>query len=112
MAGRPGRPRTDIVSNSLEEIVLGGSWQPYASAGVLLAALLIDLGMGEVPTVVHPVVYIGRLIAWAERRMPAAGPAKQLLAGGVLAAMLPSGLFAARTLGCANLHPGRGSRLQ
>jgi adenosylcobinamide-phosphate synthase len=59
---------------------------------VLAAALAIDLLLGELPTAVHPVVWIGTLIRWAERAFPASGKWRQLAAGAVLGLGLPLGL--------------------
>lgn len=63
-----------------------------ATPNVLAAALAIDLLLGELPAAVHPVVWIGTLIRWAERVLPASGKGRQLLAGGLLALGLPLGL--------------------
>lgn len=72
---------------------------------VLFAALLIDWLWGEVPAAVHPVVAMGTIISWAEKRMPAVGSTRQILAGGLLALAFPGGLFAATYYGLQALSP-------
>jgi adenosylcobinamide-phosphate synthase len=61
------------------------------SLAVLALALAFDLMLGELPHAAHPVVWMGRTIAWAERRAPTAGPRRQLVAGAVMALVVPSG---------------------
>lgn len=43
---------------------------------VILGAIAFDLLVGEPPTSFHPVVWMGRLIEWFERRQPNANTAK------------------------------------
>jgi adenosylcobinamide-phosphate synthase len=64
---------------------------PAASASALAAALAIDLLLGELPSRVHPVVWMGTSIRWAKRVLPKRGAFCQLLAGGLLALLLPVG---------------------
>ncbi|QYJ16849.1 Cobalamin biosynthesis protein CobD [Rubrobacter xylanophilus DSM 9941] len=52
---------------------------------VLLAALALDLALGEPPERVHPVVWTGRLVSLLERRAPS-GRRVELLWGALLAA--------------------------
>ena len=55
----------------------------------LVASLLIDLLLGEPPSVVHPVVGIGRLGAALERRAPMGrNPAAQFAFGGAVVAVV------------------------
>ena len=61
--------------------------------GALALALALDLAFGEPPTVVHPVVWIGRLISWLERRAPRAGRAAQLACGGAIALVVPAAVL-------------------
>ncbi len=68
---------------------------PAASPSALAAALAIDLLLGELPSRVHPVVWMGTSIRWAERALPQRGALRQLIGGGLLALLLP--------LGCALL---------
>ena len=56
------------------------------AVSVFVAAVLIDLLFGELPTRVHPVVWMGRWIRWFERPMPRHGRAA-LASGAVLAAL-------------------------
>jgi adenosylcobinamide-phosphate synthase len=66
------------------------AWPPWAaSASALCSALVIDVLYGELPARVHPVVWMGRLIRSAERRLPASGRARQLLGGLALALLVP-----------------------
>lgn len=37
---------------------------------ILLLALLLDLALAEPPTAVHPVVWMGRYLSWAGKRLP------------------------------------------
>ena len=57
---------------------------------VLTLALALDLTLGELPSAVHPVVWMGRSIAWAERRAPKLGPRRQLFAGVLIALAIPA----------------------
>jgi adenosylcobinamide-phosphate synthase len=67
------------------------SLQP--SLVVLALALALDPLLGELPSAVHPVVWMGRAIAWCERRAPKAGARSQLIAGALIALVIP-GVFA------------------
>ena len=51
-----------------------GDWR--IEAATLLVAILVDLVAGEAPRSLHPVVWVGRLIAWLERLSP--GPDRRL----------------------------------
>jgi adenosylcobinamide-phosphate synthase len=68
---------------------------------VLGAALAIDALVGEPPSRLHPVVWIGRLTRALLRVAPAKGPARQLIAGAVIAVVVPA---VAAGLGVAALH--------
>lgn len=68
---------------------------PGALAVAALAlALALDLGLGEPPAALHPVVWMGKVIAGLERRAPRAGPVRQLLAGGAIALLVPTAFAA------------------
>lgn len=54
----------------------------------LAAALLLDLLWGEPPAGVHPVVWMGRALTWAERRAPR-GDVTRLVYGTAVAIGLP-----------------------
>jgi adenosylcobinamide-phosphate synthase len=58
--------------------------------GALAAALLFDEALGEPPAAVHPVVWMGRVVALGERLSPARGRLAQLLAGGAMAVGIPA----------------------
>lgn len=60
---------------------------------VLTGALALDLVMGEWPARLHPVVWMGAVISWLERRAPA-GRRAQLVYGAGMALAVPT-LFAA-----------------
>jgi len=64
--------------------------EALAALGVALA---LDLACGEPPAAAHPVVGIGKLIAWSERRAPRSAPG-QLLYGAALALGVPIGVGA------------------
>ncbi len=66
-----------------------------SSLGLLLAALALDALAGEPPSWTHPVVWLGQLISWGERRHPS-GPRNQLAYGALLA------------LACIGLYAGTG----
>ncbi|MCE9574302.1 MAG: adenosylcobinamide-phosphate synthase CbiB [Deltaproteobacteria bacterium] len=59
------------------------------AALALAAALAIDLAWGEPPIALHPVVWMGRMIAACERRAPRRGPLRQLGAGAAIALAVP-----------------------
>ncbi len=76
-----------------------------ASASVLAAALAIDAAFGELPAAAHPVVWMGRVARALERRLPRQGARRQLLAGAVLAGLVPLG-FAAAAVAVLQLASG------
>jgi adenosylcobinamide-phosphate synthase len=61
------------------------------SSAVLVAALLIDVLLGEPPAALHPVVWMGRLAGRLERRALRLSRSAQLVAGGLIALILPAG---------------------
>ncbi len=70
-------------------------WQPYLAewhldGAVLLLALALDRVMGEPPPALHPVVWMGRLIALLERFFPAGNRFASMLAGGIAAVFVPA----------------------
>ncbi len=76
----------------------------------LLLALLLDLTLGEPPNRLHPTVWIGNTVAWAERIAPGpqSAPAAQLASGVVLALLIPAAWGAAAWavgFGLLQLHP-------
>jgi len=60
---------------------------------VLALAVLLDLAVGELPTRLHPTVWIGKTIAWAEKLAPQK-PGGQLVFGVLIVLLIP-GLWAA-----------------
>jgi adenosylcobinamide-phosphate synthase len=74
-----------------------GSWQ---EAAVWLAgALLWDHLLGEPPAVVHPVVWMGRVIGALDGEGGQASPAAELLHGALLALLVPALFATAAALG-------------
>lgn len=65
---------------------------------ILGAALAIDVVIGEPPSRLHPVVWIGTVSRWLVARAPRHGAAAQLVAGAAIAVAVPAG-FAAATIG-------------
>ena len=65
-----------------------GEW--YLDAAVLFLALLLDRAFGEPPEAYHPVVWMGRLIVLLERFFPAGNKSASLLAGGMVALLVPA----------------------
>jgi adenosylcobinamide-phosphate synthase len=74
------------------------------TAAVLGLALVLDLAVGEYPSPLHPVVWMGRCISMLESRAPRAGRFRQLAWGTLMAFAIPA-LFAA---GAALLVVGSG----
>ncbi len=64
------------------------------SAWVLVAALAVDVLVGEPPNALHPVVWMGKLTRLLERLSPTRGRFAQLVAGALIAVTVPS-VFAA-----------------
>ncbi len=71
---------------------------------VLMTAAAIDALLGEPPAALHPVVWLGRVVALLERRAPAEGPVRQAAWGAAVAGSAP---LAAAMLGVAVTHGGR-----
>ena len=61
---------------------------------VLGLALALDLALGEPPNRLHPTVWIGKTISWAERAAPKS-PGAQLVYGGAIALLIPAAWGAA-----------------
>jgi len=73
------------------------SWLGYGSHAllVLVAALAVDLTLGEYPRTLHPVVWMGRVIRTCERGAPRAGlPLAQLGFGALMAVGIPAAFAA------------------
>ena len=76
----------------------------------LLLALLLDVMLGEPPNRLHPTVWIGNTVSLAERIAPGpqSAPALQMMAGGVMALLIPTLWGAAAWavgFGLMHLHP-------
>ena len=66
-----------------------GEW--YLDAGALLIAVALDLAFRELPSAVHPVVWMGKLVGWLEKIGPS--PDSRLRAvvwGGCMALLAPA----------------------
>ena len=82
------------------------TWPPWlASPSALCAALVIDAVFGELPTRLHPVVWMGRAVRGVERRLPVGGPRRELWGGTVLASLIPAGSAALVLLVAFLLRP-------
>lgn len=57
---------------------------------VFALALALDASVGEPPNALHPVVWIGNAIALCTRAAPSSGPRRQLLAGAMIALVIPA----------------------
>ena len=80
-----------------------GEWG--LDAGALLLAVALDLALREPPAALHPVVWMGRLIAFLERLSPPADrPAAALAAGVGIAVLVPAGCGALAWLAAAGLR--------
>ncbi len=75
-----------------------------SAAAVLVVAVAIDVLWGELPTPVHPVVWMGRLAARLERWAPTRGAFRQLVAGALIALVVP-GAFATAGVAVGWLRP-------
>jgi adenosylcobinamide-phosphate synthase len=61
------------------------SLAPAANAvAVLAVAVALDLAFGDPPNRLHPVAWMGRLLAWGQRRLGAGSPPRLLLGGAAL----------------------------
>jgi adenosylcobinamide-phosphate synthase len=66
---------------------------------VVLLALALDWLVGEPPNALHPVVWLGNLIGWLERRAPRNNPPAELLSGtGMTAACIGAATLPALAL--------------
>ena len=74
-------------------------------AGVLMGALFLDLTVRELPKALHPVVWMGTLASWIEKRvLTGAGPVTAFLAGLGLAVLAPLGFAGLAWLVAAGLQ--------
>ncbi len=61
------------------------------AAGTVLLAGFLDVTLGEPPNAVHPVVWMGRLTSFLERRRPHGAPAAELAYGAFTVATVAGG---------------------
>ena len=74
-------------------------------AGVLLGALVLDLAFREPPGALHPVVWMGTLASWIEKRaLTREGPLTVFLTGLCLAVLAPLGFAGLAWLAAAGLR--------
>ena len=72
----------------MEWRVWPGEW--YLDAGALLIALALDLALRELPSAVHPVVWMGKLVSLLERLgPPVESKVAALVWGGFMAILVP-----------------------
>lgn len=71
---------------------------------VLVAALTIDLALGEFPNAVHPVAWMGHMISAVERVAPRAGRWRQIIVGALIAVLIPAAIAAASALAVSSLQ--------
>ena len=72
----------------MEWRVWPGEW--YLDAGALLIALAVDLALRELPSVLHPVVWMGKLVSLLERvGPPVESKVAALVWGGFMAVFVP-----------------------
>ena len=80
----------------------------WMNAAALVLALSLDIVLGDPPNIVHPVAYIGKLIAFLERLGPKANSIAQLFYGAAMALVIPAALATAGyflTVALKDLHP-------
>lgn len=66
-----------------------GDWR--LDIAVLMAAVALDAATRELPAPIHPVVWMGKLISWLEKRAPAADRrGASLIAGTGMALLVPT----------------------
>lgn len=75
-----------------------------ATLGWVPLAVMIDQVLGEPPAFMHPVVWMGKSIAFCERLAPARGRFAQLVAGGAIAIAIPLTFAGAASLAEASLR--------
>jgi adenosylcobinamide-phosphate synthase len=73
-------------------------WVRDPSWLVLAAALAFDLLLGELPSRLHPVVWMGNTIGWLRDRAPREGPRRQLAMGAFMALAVPLAFAAGASL--------------
>ncbi len=72
---------------------------------VLALALLLDFLLGEYPNLIHPVVWMGKMISLYERLAPSQGPKRQFVAGVLLALLFPAACAATAALIIFSVQP-------
>jgi adenosylcobinamide-phosphate synthase len=78
--------------------------EPWRPVVVLLIAVALDLALGEPPTALHPVAWMGSLAARLERRAPRSGPLRQWVAGTWMTLAVACGSAAVTGLVCVALR--------
>jgi adenosylcobinamide-phosphate synthase len=75
--------------------------------GALGGAIIADRLLGEWPNAIHPVVWMGKMIQTLERWVPASGRRVHLVAGTIIAAVVPTTFAAASVVvvGLARPYP-------
>ena len=68
-----------------------GEW--YLDAGALVLALALDLALRELPSAMHPVVWMGKMVSWLEKIGPSPESKRLALGWGAVMAVTVPALF-------------------
>ena len=68
-----------------------GEW--YLDAGALVLALVLDLALRELPSAMHPVVWMGKMVSWLEKAGPSPESKRLALGWGAVMALAVPVLF-------------------
>lgn len=77
-----------------------GEW--YLDAGALVLALVLDLALRELPSAIHPVVWMGKVVSWLERAGPSPESKRLALGWGAVMALAVPALFGGAAWVAAN----------
>ena len=77
-----------------------GEW--YLDAGALVLALLLDLALRELPSAIHPVVWMGKMVSWLEKAGPSPESKWLALGWGAMMALAVPALFGGAAWVAAN----------
>ncbi len=78
--------------------------EAYPDLAMLGLAVALDLTLPELPTALHPVAWMGRLVKVAEHIAPAEGRLRHFIIGVVAAALVPAVFAAAAWAAAVWLH--------
>ena len=77
-----------------------GEW--YLDAGALILALVLDLALRELPSAMHPVVWMGKVVSWLEKAGPSPESKRLALGWGAVMALAVPALFGGTAWVAAN----------